>query len=348
MSGAPTDTGARAGGRAGSTDAVPRDGGASLVVEDLVVEFRTSRGLARAVDHVSFEVAPGERVAIVGESGCGKSTTALALLGLLPTPPAVVRSGAARLDGLDLLSMSGRERRRVLGNDVGMVFQDALSSFSPVAPVGRQVTDGVRAHEGISRRQARDLAVELLAEVGIPDPARRAQQYPHELSGGMRQRAMIAMALAGRPRLLIADEPTTALDVTVQAQVLELVKGLKDLSILWITHDLGVVASLADRVVVMYAGTVVEQGPVRSIFRQPTHPYTRGLLRSVPNLADDRHAPLSSMPGLPPDLVDLPPGCPFVGRCPDAIDLCSRVRPGLVAVSPEQSAACHVTTGSAS
>ncbi|MDR6174215.1 oligopeptide transport system ATP-binding protein [Nocardioides zeae] len=347
MTGISSATGVRTGRRPGATEET-RAAGASLVVEDLVVDFTTSRGIARAVNDVSFRVEPGERVAIVGESGCGKSTTALALLGLLPTPPAVVRSGSARLDDVDLLGVGNAERRRLLGREVGMVFQDALSSFSPVMTIGRQVTDGVRAHEGISRRQAKLLAAELLAQVGIPDPARRAEQYPHELSGGMRQRAMIAMALAGKPRLLIADEPTTALDVTVQAQVLDLVKGLEGLSILWITHDLGVVASLADRVVVMYAGTVVEQGPVRTIFRQPAHPYTRGLLRSVPNLADDRHAPLASMPGLPPDLADLPAGCPFVDRCPEAVSLCSTVRPRLTDIGPEQAAACHVTAGRAS
>jgi oligopeptide transport system ATP-binding protein len=313
-----------------------------LSVEHLSVEFRTARGLARAVDDVSFTVGQGERVAIVGESGCGKSASLLAIQRLLPVPPARVTSGRAMFAGRDLLTLPAGQLRDVLGNDIAMVFQDALSSFSPVATIGRQVSDGVRRHEGLTKRQARERAIEMLREVGLPDPVRRVDQYPHQLSGGMRQRAMIAMALAGKPKLLIADEPTTALDVTVQAQILELVRSLEGLSILWVSHDLGVVAGLAERVVVMYAGTVVEEGTVRQVFHDARHPYTRGLLNSVPKFQRAEREDLSAIPGLPPDLTDLPRGCPFYDRCGDRQDQCLVARPRLEKIDEGHTVSCWV------
>ena len=311
-------------------------------VEDLSVEFRTGDRVARAVNEVSFEVRAGERVGIVGESGCGKTATLLAALRLLPTPPAVVTSGRVLLDGTDLLPLSAREMREVLGDDVAMVFQDALSSFNPVLRIGRQVAEGAKRHEGLSRGEARERAVAMLERVGIPDPGTRVDQYPHQLSGGMRQRAMLAMALASSPRLLVADEPTTALDVTVQAQVLDMVRGFTDLGIVWVSHDLGVVAGLADRVVVMYAGSVVEEGDVRQVFHRPRHPYTRGLLDSVPRFRDPERTRLRAVPGLPPDLTDLPAGCAFYDRCPVRADVCRTERPQLVEVELGQRAACWV------
>ena len=311
-------------------------------VQDLSVEFRTGARVARAVNGVSFAVRAGERVGIVGESGCGKTASLLAALRLLPTPPAVVTSGRVLLDGTDLLALPARELREVLGRDVAMVFQDALSSFNPVLRIGRQVAEGARRHEGLGRAEARERAVSMLRRVGIPDPATRVDQYPHQLSGGMRQRAMIAMALASSPRLLVADEPTTALDVTVQAQVLDMVRDLTDLGLIWVSHDLGVVAGLADRVVVMYAGSVVEEGDVRQVFHRPRHPYTQGLLDSVPRFRDPERSRLRAIPGLPPDLTALPPGCAFYDRCPARQDVCRTERPQLVEVAIGHRAACWV------
>ena len=313
-----------------------------LDVRGLSVEFRTGARVARAVNDVSFQVRVGERVGIVGESGCGKTATLLAALRLLPTPPAVVTGGQVLFDGADLLQLPGRQLREVLGRDVAMVFQDALSSLNPVLRMGRQVSEGARRHEDLSRSEARERAVAVLRRVGIPDPATRVDQYPHQLSGGMRQRAMMAMALASSPRLLLADEPTTALDVTVQAQVLDMVRGLDDLSLVWVSHDLGVVAGLADRVVVMYAGSVVEEGDVRQVFHAPTHPYTRGLLASVPRFRDSTRGRLQAIPGLPPDLTALPPGCPFYDRCALREDTCRTERPPLVEAAPGHRAACWV------
>jgi oligopeptide/dipeptide ABC transporter ATP-binding protein len=311
-------------------------------VDGLEVRFRTGEGVARAVNGISFSVHPGERVAVVGESGCGKSASLLAALRLLPSPPAQV-AGRVLLDGTDLFALNARELNDVLGRDVAMVFQDSLSSLNPVLRMGRQITEGVRRHEGLSKKDARAYATELLTRVGVPDPAQRVDQYPHQLSGGMRQRAMIAMALAGKPKLLIADEPTTALDVTVQAQILDLVRGLEDVAIVWVSHDLGVVAGLADRVLVMYAGYIIEEGDVRSVFHRPRHPYTRGLLNSVPSFRDADRSRLAAIPGLPPTLTDLPAGCPFYDRCELREPRCSAQMPPLTTVDGTQRAACWVT-----
>jgi oligopeptide/dipeptide ABC transporter ATP-binding protein len=315
-------------------------------VDNLQVRFRTGEGVARAVNGISFTVHPGERVAIVGESGCGKSASLLASLRLLPDPPAQT-SGRVLLDGRDLFQLSRGELNEVLGRDVGMVFQDSLSSLNPVLRMGRQIYEGVRKHEGLSKKQARAYAVELLQRVGVPDPGQRVDQYPHQLSGGMRQRAMIAMALAGKPKLLIADEPTTALDVTVQAQILDLVRNLVDVAIVWVSHDLGVVAGLADRVLVMYAGYIIEEGDVRQVFHRPRHPYTQGLLKSVPTFRNANRTPLAAIPGLPPNLTDLPPGCPFYARCEVRETKCLSQLPPLMPVDDGQRAACWVTAGRA-
>jgi peptide/nickel transport system ATP-binding protein len=315
-------------------------------VEGLEVRFRTGEGVARAVNGISYTVDPGERVAIVGESGCGKSASLLAALRLLPTASAQT-AGRVLLDGKDLFALGRGELDEVLGRDVGMVFQDSLSSLNPVLKMGRQISEGVRKHEGLSRKAARDYAVELLQRVGVPDPHRRVDQYPHQLSGGMRQRAMIAMALAGKPKLLIADEPTTALDVTVQAQILDLVRNLTEVAIVWVSHDLGVVAGLADRVLVMYAGYIIEEGDVRQVFHNPRHPYTRGLLKSVPSFRNPDRSPLAAIPGLPPNVTDLPPGCPFYGRCEVRETRCLSQLPPLAPVGGGQRAACWVTAAPA-
>lgn len=316
--------------------------GVALNVEDLVVEYHTARGVARAVNGVSFSVAQGEKLAIVGESGCGKTATLLASLRLLPSPPSRTVSGVVEVDGVDLMTLNRRRLDEVRGRDVSVVFQDALSAFNPVLTIGRQISEGARQQRGLSKKEARELAVEMLRRVGVPEPEQRAGQYPHQLSGGMRQRAMIAMALAGNPKVLLADEPTTALDVTVQAQILDLVRSFEDLSIVWVSHDLGVVAGLADRVVVMYSGYIVEEGPVGQIFHDPQHPYTRALLDSVPKADAQAGEELATIPGSPPDLVDLPQGCPFFERCPVRVTRCETEMPALEPVGPAQRAACWV------
>ncbi|WP_153502620.1 ABC transporter ATP-binding protein [Cumulibacter manganitolerans] len=313
-------------------------------IRDLSVQFRTADGIAKAVNGVSIEVARGERVAIVGESGCGKTATLLAALRLLPTPPAHVTNGEVLLDGEDLLQVSDSRMRALQGAEVSMVFQDALSSFNPIVKVGRQISEGAAAHRALKRRAAEERSIELMWQVGIPDPAVRAKQYSHQLSGGMRQRAMIAMALAGNPRLLIADEPTTALDVTIQAQILDMIRALTDLSLVWVSHDLGVVAGLAQRVYVMYAGSIVEEGDVRSVFHHPLHPYTEGLLSSVPRVRTRDRRRLDSIPGLPPILTELPRGCPFYERCPIRVDHCVDNQPPLVERGGQR-VACWVRAG---
>ncbi|MGO3147484.1 MAG: ABC transporter ATP-binding protein [Leucobacter sp.] len=312
-----------------------------LSVEGLQVEYHTGRGIARAVNGVSFSVHAGEKLAIVGESGCGKTATLLAALRLLPSPPSKTVGGSVKVDGVDLMSLGHRELNEVRGRDISIVFQDALSSFNPVLTVGRQISEGVRQERKLSKKQAHELAIDMLQRVGVPDPEQRARQYPHQLSGGMRQRAMIAMALAGDPKVLFADEPTTALDVTVQAQILDLVRSFEELAIVWVTHDLGVVAGLADRVVVMYSGFIVEEAPIREIFHSPKHPYTRALLDSVPR-SEEAGTELASIPGSPPDLLDLPKGCPFYDRCPVREDRCRTDRPELELVGPAQNVACWV------
>jgi oligopeptide/dipeptide ABC transporter ATP-binding protein len=300
-----------------------------LRVQDLRVAFTTDEGVVRAVDGVSFDIEPGQVVAIVGESGCGKSVTAQTLIGLTRSPNATI-SGTATFEGRDLVTMPDDQLRELRGERIAMVFQDPMTSLNPVYRVGDQIAEAIRAHRDVSKKDALARAVELLHSVGIPNPERRVRDYPHEFSGGMRQRVMIAMALALEPELLIADEPTTALDVTIQAQILSLLRTLnreKNVSVLLITHDLGVVADLADKVVVMYAGQVVEEAPLEDLFYRPQHPYTWGLLGSIARLDEPRPDRLPQIPGHPPSLLDPPVGCRFAARCAYAFDDCSRPPP---------------------
>ena len=313
-----------------------------LEVEDLQVEFRTRDGVAQVLNGVSFHVDAGETLAVLGESGSGKSVTAQAIMGILDMPPAAIRSGRILYQGRDLLSLSPEERRELRGTGIAMVFQDALSALNPVFPVGWQIAEALRVRQGMSRAAANQRAVELMQRVKIPGAESRLQDYPHQFSGGMRQRVMIAMALALNPKVLIADEPTTALDVTVQAQIMDLLMELKDqlgMALILITHDLGVVASVADRIAVMYAGRIVEEAGVFDLYRQPAHPYTRALLESVPRQRDGQ--PLKSIRGLPPNLLRIPPGCPFHPRCPVELPLCREVLPPQVALPGERCSACH-------
>jgi len=306
-----------------------------LEVRNLVTEFRTDEGVLRAVDDVSFEIPAGGAVGIVGESGCGKSVTSLSILRLVQRPGRIV-SGEILFGGRNLLTLPESELRRLRGRDIAMIFQEPMSSLNPVYTAGAQIAESVRLHQGRSARAARERAIELLTLVGIPSPEERVDAYPHQLSGGMRQRVMIAMALACEPRLLIADEPTTALDVTIQAQILELLAGLRarlGMAIMLITHDLGLVAEFVDEVVVMYAGRVVERAPVRPLFASPRHPYTRGLLRSVPSYGDNARRPrLPTIPGMVPDLRHLAPGCRFRDRCDVSVAACERDEPVLRAL----------------
>ncbi|WP_439572196.1 ABC transporter ATP-binding protein [Phreatobacter sp.] len=317
-----------------------------LQVENLQTHFRTPDGINRAVDGVSFHVRSGETLAVVGESGCGKSVTAMSLLRLIPEPPGKI-AGSIRFQGRDLLALSEREMRQIRGNEISMIFQEPMTSLNPVLNVGRQIGETLRLHQGLDRKAAEDRAIEMLNLVGIPEPARRVREYPHQLSGGMRQRVMIAIALACNPKLLIADEPTTALDVTIQAQILDLMRDLKHrvgAAIVMITHDLGVVAEVAERVMVMYAGRKVEEAPVRDLFRNPRHPYTQGLLGAVPKLGsslDGVQTRLAEIPGLVPSLKQRIQGCVFAGRCGFATDLCRAVAPGLEAKAPGHVVACH-------
>ncbi len=304
--------------------------GALLSIEDMSVEFGAGTYLVKAVDRISLDVSAGEIVALVGESGSGKSVTALSILRLLPSPPGRIASGRILFDGVDLLTLNEAAIRQIRGGRIGMVFQEPMTSLNPVLSIGRQLTEGMRVHLGLSARAARARAVELLTTVGISDAARRLDQYPHQMSGGMRQRIMIAMAISCEPRLIIADEPTTALDVTVQAQILELMQDLcrrLGVALLIITHNLGVVARYADRVNVMYAGRIVEQGLAGPVYRQPAHPYTAGLLNSVPRLDRPRSAHLDPIPGSPPDPAALASGCAFRPRCGFATKQCSEAAP---------------------
>jgi oligopeptide/dipeptide ABC transporter ATP-binding protein len=300
-----------------------------LEVSDLRVHFDTEDGVVQAVDTVSFEVASGETLGIVGESGCGKTVAAMTILGLTRGPQTTI-SGRAVYEGRDLLALGADELQRVRGNDIAVIFQDPLSSLHPFYRIGDQIVEGIRTHRDVSRASARARAIELLSLVGVPEPNRRVDDYPHEFSGGMRQRAMIAMALANEPKLLIADEPTTALDVTTQAQILELLGDLQSrlgMAVILITHDLGVIAENADRVVVMYAGRIVETAGIDQIFFDPAHPYTWGLLGSLPTLDLHRHERLPQIAGLPPSLLAPPAGCHFRDRCPHAFDRCLKVPP---------------------
>jgi len=319
---------------------------ALLEVEDLQVHFRTPEGINRAVDGVSFYVNEGETLAIVGESGCGKSVTSMSLMRLVPEPPGRV-AGSIRFAGNELLQLSEREMRAIRGDDISMIFQEPMTSLNPVLTVGRQIRETLRMHQELDQRAAEARAIEMLTLVGIPEPKRRVREYPHQLSGGMRQRVSIAMALSCHPKLLIADEPTTALDVTIQAQILKLMLDLKrrvGAAIILITHDLGVVAEIAERVMVMYAGRKVEEAPVAELFRSPRHPYTQGLLGAVPRLGSSLAGStkrLAEIPGQVPDLKKPVPGCVFAGRCSFATDLCRQFAPGLEPKAPRHIVACH-------
>jgi peptide/nickel transport system ATP-binding protein len=319
---------------------------ALLEVENLQVHFRTSDGVNRAVDGVSFHVDEGETLAVVGESGCGKSVTAMSILQLIPEPPGKV-AGSVRFLDKELLKLSDREMRDIRGNAISMIFQEPMTSLNPVLTVGRQIGESLQLHQSLGKREAGARATEMLYLVGIPEPRQRVHQYPHQLSGGMRQRVMIAIALACNPKLLIADEPTTALDVTIQAQILDLMKDLKrrvGAAIILITHDLGVVAEVAERVMVMYAGHKVEEAPVVELFRKPRHPYTLGLLGAVPRLGSSlagEATKLAEIPGLVPSMNVRVEGCVFAGRCAIATELCHRFAPALEQKAPRHFAACH-------
>jgi oligopeptide transport system ATP-binding protein len=314
-----------------------------LEVDDLFVEFHTRDGVAKVINGVSYHVDAGETLAVLGESGSGKSVTAQAIMGILDVPPAVVRAGAIRFRGEDLLQVSDARRSELRGQGLAMIFQDALSALNPVFTVGFQIEEQLRVRLGMSRKDARKRAVELLDLVRIPNAARRVRQYPHEFSGGMRQRAMIAMSLALDPELLIADEPTTALDVTVQAQIMDLLKELqveRQMGLILITHDLGVVAEVSDRIAVMYAGKIVEHSDAVSLYRNPGHPYTAALLESLPRL-DLKGTELKTIRGLPPSLLAIPPGCPFHPRCPMAEDICRTEVPGDHRLGLGRTSKCH-------
>jgi peptide/nickel transport system ATP-binding protein len=314
-----------------------------LSLRHLVTAFDTDEGYLRAVDDVSFDVMPGKTLGVVGESGCGKSVTALSILRLIPSPPGFIEGGSALFQGKNLFELSETEMRRIRGNDISMIFQEPMTSLNPVYTVGTQIVEAIRLHQKVSRKAAKARAIELLDLVGIPAPAERVDSYPHTLSGGMRQRAMIAMALACEPRLLIADEPTTALDVTIQAQILDLLRSLQDelgMSIIFISHDLGVMAEFTHEIAVMYAGRIVEHSETNTLFAAPRHPYTRGLLRSLPSQRN-RGERLPTIPGIVPDLRALPPGCRFQDRCDRVTDACRVEEPELRHVSETDVACFH-------
>ena len=317
-------------------------------VKDLRTYFYTEDGVVKAVDGVDFKIEPESTLGVVGESGCGKSVTALSVMGLVPMPPGKIASGEILFyrDGqavdLTKLNPKGREYRSIRGKEIAMIFQEPMTSLNPVFTIGYQIMEAIMLHQKVSKKEARKKAIEMLRQVGIPLPEQRVDEYPHQLSGGMRQRAMIAMALSCNPSLLIADEPTTALDVTIQAQVLDLMRDLQKrfhTAIMMITHDLGVVAEMCEEVVVMYLGKVVEHAPVRPLYHDPKHPYTQGLLHSIPSLASKKKR-LEPIKGVVPDPLDAPPGCPFHPRCPHAMEICTREMPTLKEVASEHQAAC--------
>jgi oligopeptide transport system ATP-binding protein len=318
-----------------------------LDVQGLETTFKTPEGIIHAVNGVSFGLAEGETLGVVGESGCGKSVTMLSVLRLIPSPPGKVEAGKAFFSGQDLLKMSNEEIRHVRGAQIGMVFQDPMTSLNPVLTIGKQLEEPLMLHIGMNKNQARERAAELLSMVGIPNAKERLNDYPHQYSGGMRQRVMIAMALSCSPQILIADEPTTALDVTIQAQIMDLVKRLREelgMAIIWITHDLGVVAGLAQRVLVMYGGFIIEESPVKELFANPEHPYTIGLLGSLPRVDETERTKLFSIEGQPPVLFQKPQSCPFAPRCKWVIDRCWNENPPLLDVGPQHRAACWVDT----
>ncbi|MDH2405281.1 ABC transporter ATP-binding protein [Bradyrhizobium sp. SSUT18] len=314
-----------------------------LQVSDLRTVFRTRGATVHAVNGVSFELRPGELLGVVGESGSGKSVTMMSLMKLMPSPPAEIVSGTVRLAGRNLLTLDDGEMRKVRGREVGFIFQDPMTSLNPVFTIGFQLIEPLRAHLGLSKKQAFDRSVELLRIVGIPSPALRMNDFPHQFSGGMRQRVMIAMALGCDPKVLIADEPTTALDVTIQAQILDLIRRLRNeigMATIWITHDLGVVAGIADRVLVMYGGFVVEHAPVQVLFERPLHPYSKALLGTLPALGRDGEERLRSIGGQPALLTAYPSACPFAPRCPNAFPRCHAENPALVAIEAGHDVAC--------
>lgn len=314
-----------------------------LAVNDLSVSFDTYAGEVKAIEQINFQVFPGEAIGIVGESGCGKSVTAHALMRLIATPPGSYKSGEIFFEGTDLLQRSEPEMERIRGNDISMIFQDAMTALNPVLTVGRQITEILQLHQQLNNKQACARAEEMLHLVGIPSPKQRLKNYPHEFSGGMRQRAMIAMALACHPKLLIADEPTTALDVTIQAQIIDLVKDLQsqlNTAIILISHDLGVIAGLCNKILVMYAGKITETGTAEDIFRNPQHPYTRGLLQSVPRLDVLQKHQLAVIEGQPPNLLRLPTGCSFHPRCPHAMHICMEHYPESTVITSTHSVKC--------
>lgn len=316
-----------------------------LEVKDLKTQFFTQDGIVRAVNGISYTLNEGETLGIVGESGSGKSVGVMSLIRLIPSPPGKIVDGQVIFDGQDLLKLNDDEIRSIRGNKIAMIFQDPMTSLNPVLTIGRQIGEALELHLGMDKNQAKERTIELLELVGIPLARDRLNNYPHQFSGGMRQRVMIAMGLSCNPQLLIADEPTTALDVTIQAQIVDLVKRLRDeigMAIIWITHDLGVVAGLADRVIVMYAGCIVEEAAVKELYQNPRHPYTLGLLGSLPRLDAERPERLRSIEGLPPDLVNYPQGCPFYARCNYRIDVCAQENPGLKTVGVGHKAACWV------
>ena len=314
-----------------------------LSVRDLVIEFTTEQGVVRAVDGVSFDVFPNETVGLVGESGCGKTVTALSILGLVPSPPGRIAGGRIEFEGRDLAGLGEAEMRKLRGPGIAMIFQEPMTALNPVFTVGSQLMDVLRRCKGLTRRQARAAAIELLARVGIPAPERRVDEYPHQLSGGMRQRVVIAMALACDPKLVVADEPTTALDVTTQAQVLEQMVRLQQefrMAMILVTHDLGVIAESCDRAMVMYCGKVVEQAPIGELFAHPRHPYTAGLLASIPAAVEDERRELPVIPGMVPDLLQLPPGCRFADRCSRREARCDAGQPALAPAGEAARVAC--------
>ena len=319
------------------------EGSHLLEVDDLKMYFHTGDGVVKAVDGVTYTLDRGETLGVVGESGSGKSVTAMTIMGLIEMPPGKIEGGDVRYRGKSLLKMSEREMQQIRGNDIAMVFQDPMTSLNPVYTIGRQLGEGLRLHRGYTKEQATKRAVELLDMVGIPNPEQRVKDYPHQFSGGMRQRVMIAMGLICHPKLLIADEPTTALDVTIQAQILELMKDLQKkthMGIIFITHNLGVVAEICDKVCVMYAGKMVEQGPVDDIFYNPSHPYTVGLLRSMPRVDAESHERLIPIEGTPVDMLNPPEGCPFAPRCEHAMKICLKKMPPYVEIGKDHRSAC--------